>query len=219
MKRDFDKIAEKLRESEKALELVEPRVPKDHISGAPLKLHPPNRNKNIEAKIAKINKKIKRVKNRRNKERLMTHRNMLQAELRWGPIQLEGAFNGAYRRYRIDGLPGMDPDTFFSRVRKFLVELLKKETGTGAARSQTTTWIRFTREGDIVELAFNGRMLNVYNLSNMNEMVSQMISHMAQQIENSALLDSKFVFDEVLHYWIANSYLMRYYTWTSSSID
>ena len=36
MKREVDKIAEKLRESEKVLELVEPRVPKDPISRAPL---------------------------------------------------------------------------------------------------------------------------------------------------------------------------------------
>ena len=63
MKREVDKIAEKLRESEKALELVEPRVPKDPISRAPLKLHPLNRNKHIETKIAKLNKKIRRVNN------------------------------------------------------------------------------------------------------------------------------------------------------------
>ena len=68
MKREADKIAEKLRESEKALKLLEPRVPKDPISGAPLKLHPPNRSKHIKAKIAEINKKIRRAKNRRNKE-------------------------------------------------------------------------------------------------------------------------------------------------------
>ena len=37
MKRGDDKITEKLRESEKALKLLEPRVPKDPISGAPLK--------------------------------------------------------------------------------------------------------------------------------------------------------------------------------------
>ena len=43
MKREANKTAEKLRESEKALGAVEPRVPKDPISGAPLKLHPPNR--------------------------------------------------------------------------------------------------------------------------------------------------------------------------------
>ena len=47
MKRESDKIAEKLRESEVALKLLEPRVPKSP-SGAPLKLHPPNRNKCID---------------------------------------------------------------------------------------------------------------------------------------------------------------------------
>ena len=90
MKREADKIAEKLRESEKALKLLEPRVPKDPISGAPLKLHPLNRNKCIEAKIAEINKKIRRVKNRRNKERLIAKRNSLRLDLNWGPKQLDG---------------------------------------------------------------------------------------------------------------------------------
>ena len=93
----------------------------------------------------------------------------------------------------------MDPDTFFNRVRKFLIELLAKEWRTGTVRSQATTWIRFRKDGEMVELAFNSRMLNIYNLSNMNEIVNAMISHMKQQIENPALLDSKFVFDEVLH--------------------
>ena len=65
MKREADKIDERLRESEKVLELVKPRVPKDPISGAPLKLHPPNRNKHIEAKIAELNKKIRRAKKNR----------------------------------------------------------------------------------------------------------------------------------------------------------
>ena len=51
MKREADKIIEKLRESEKALKLLEPRVSKDLISGAPLKRHNLNRNKCIEAKI------------------------------------------------------------------------------------------------------------------------------------------------------------------------
>ena len=37
MKREADKITEKLRESEKALKLLEPRVSKDLISGVPLK--------------------------------------------------------------------------------------------------------------------------------------------------------------------------------------
>ena len=104
MKREADKIAEKLRESEKALGAVEPRVTKDPISGAPLKLHPPARPKCIETKIAELNKKIRRAKNRRNKEHLIAKREALRAELAWGPRQLEGAFGGAYRRYRIDGI-------------------------------------------------------------------------------------------------------------------
>ena len=37
MKREADKITVKLRESEKKLKLLEPRVPKDPTSGAPLK--------------------------------------------------------------------------------------------------------------------------------------------------------------------------------------
>ena len=67
MKREADNIAEKLRKSEQSLKLSEPRVPKDPISGAPLKRHPPSSNKCIEAKITEINKKIRRMKNRRNK--------------------------------------------------------------------------------------------------------------------------------------------------------
>ena len=199
MKREADKIAEKLRESEKALELVEPRVPKDPISRAPLKLHPPNRSKLLEVKIAELNKKIRRAKNGRNKRHLIAKRDVLRAELNWGPVQLEGAFGGAYRRYRIDGMPGMDTDTFFARVRRFLIDLLTNESRTGAMHSQATTWIRFRKDGEMVELAFSSRMLNVYNFSNMNEIVNAMITHMAQQIENLALLDSKFVFNEVIH--------------------
>ena len=78
----------------------------------------------------------------------------------------------------------MDPDTFFSRVRKFLIELLVKESRTGAVRSQTTTWIRLRKDGELIELACNSRMANVYNLSDMNEMVNEMIAHMKQQIKN-----------------------------------
>ena len=127
MKREVSKINEKLRESKKKLELIEPRVTIDLLCRAPLKLHPKNRPKHIETKIAKLNKKIRRAKNRRNKECLIAKREALCPELNWGPRQLEGAFGSTYRRYRIDGITGMDPDTFFSRVRRFLIDLLRRE--------------------------------------------------------------------------------------------
>ena len=163
MKREADNIAEKLRESVLALKLLEPRVPKDLISGAPLEQHPPSRPKCIEAKIAGLNKKIRRVKNRRNKERLIAKQDSLRLELNWGARQLDGAFSNAYRCYQIDAIEGMDVDTFFARTRRFLIELLSRETGNRAVRSQATTWIRFVKDGiELVELAFNSRMLAVH---------------------------------------------------------
>ena len=104
----------------------------------------------------------------------------------------------------------MDPDTFFNRIRRSLIELLKRESRTGAIRAQTTTWIRSKKDGpigpraaqqphdELVELAFNSRMMNVYNLSDLNEIVDGMIDNMKFQIESPALLNSRFVFDEVL---------------------
>ena len=93
----------------------------------------------------------------------------------------------------------MDVDTYFSRTRKFLTDLLSRETRNRAVRSQATIWIRFVKDGvEQAELAFSSRMLAVYNLSEMDEIVSEMIKHMWQQIENPALKDSKFVFDGVI---------------------
>ena len=90
MKRKADKIAEKLRESEKALKLLEPRVPKDLT----LKRHPLNRNKRIEAKITDLNRKIRRAKKNKIRSALVAKREALKAELNWGPRLLEGAFGG-----------------------------------------------------------------------------------------------------------------------------
>ena len=161
MKRDVVKAIEKLKESKKSFESKESRIPKNN-----------NSNKRIENKIAELNKKIRRAKNKRNKERLITKRN----SLRLGPKELEGAFSGAYRRYRIDRIEGMDVDTYFARTRKFLIDLLDKETTNRAVRFQATIWIRFTRNGvEMVNLAFNSRTTTVYNLNDKNKIVTVMI--------------------------------------------
>ena len=73
----------------------------------------------------------------------------------------------------------MDVDTFFARTKKFLIDLLSRETRDRALRSQATTWIRFVKDGvEQVELAFSSRMLAVYNLSDMGEIATAMIEHM-----------------------------------------
>ena len=64
------------------------------------------------------------------------------------PIELEQAFRGAYRSYRVNGRPKIDVDTFFDRIRKRLIKLIERELKTRtSARIQTTAWIRFVRDG------------------------------------------------------------------------
>ena len=66
-------------------------------------------------------------------------------------------------------------------------------------RAQTSMWIRFRKDEDLVELVFNSLMTNVYNLNNLDEIVLEMIDNMKYQIENPALLNSRFIFEEVLY--------------------
>ena len=119
-------------------------------------------------------------------------------------IVLEQAFGGAYRSYRINGKPKLDVDTFFNRIKKELIELIKRELRTRtSARIQTTAWIRFVRDDEEgqerIELAFNSLMTSVYRGSEMDEIVDRMIANMKFQIENPALLNSRLVFDEFLY--------------------
>ena len=83
------------------------------------------------------------------------------------PIELEHAFGGSYRSYRVNRRPEIDVDTFFNRIRKELIELIKRELKTQtSARIQMTVWIRFVRDDEEgqerVELAFNSLMTSVY---------------------------------------------------------
>ena len=137
------------------------------------------------------------------------------AELKpFKPTELEQAFGGPYRSYRVNGRPKIDVDTFFNRIRKELIGLIKQELKTRtSARIQTTAWIRFVRDGPLrdpgeahdeegqerVELAFNSLMTSVYQGSEMDQIVDGMIPNIKFQIENLALLNSRFVFNEFLY--------------------
>ena len=55
------------------------------------------------------------------------------------PIELEEAFGGTYKSYRVNGKPKMDVDTFFNRIGKRLIELIERELKTRtSARIQMT---------------------------------------------------------------------------------
>ena len=72
-----------------------------------------------------------------------------------------------------------------------------------SARIQTTAWIKFVRDDEEdqerVELAFNSLMTSVYRGSETDQIVDRMIANMKFQIENPALLNSRFVFDVFLY--------------------
>ena len=66
------------------------------------------------------------------------------------PTELEQAFGGAYRSYRVNGRPKIHVDTFFNRIRKELIGFIKRELKTRtSARIQTTAWIRFVKDGPL----------------------------------------------------------------------
>ena len=93
----------------------------------------------------------------------------------------------------------MDADTFFNRIRGEIISLITRElTVLNSARVQTTTWIRFMKDNDRIVLAFNSRTTSVHQGSDLDQIVDEMIAHMKTQIENPALLNSRFKFDEVL---------------------
>ena len=93
----------------------------------------------------------------------------------------------------------IDPEKIFNRIRRSLIDLIRKETRCRSIRAQTSTWIRFRRDKDLVDLVFNSRMTSIYNLNDIEGIVFEMINHMKEQIENPALLDSRFIFQEVLY--------------------
>ena len=94
----------------------------------------------------------------------------------------------------------MDYDTFFIRVREGLIELISRELNNrNSAKIQTSIWVRFTKDDDVVNLAFNSLMVNVYRVNGLDQIVDGMIARMKFQIENPALLNSRFAFDKVLH--------------------
>ena len=51
-------------------------------------------------------------------------------------------------------------------------------------RAQTSMWIRFRRDKELVDLVFNSLMTNVYNLNNLNQIVLEIINNISYQIEN-----------------------------------
>ena len=194
MKREATKIAENMKEKTNKLRKIESHPIQQSSQLCKV-------NKRIKKKIEDLNRKIRRVKGGgKVKRNLIAKRDALKLQLiDQNPGLIEGAFGGAYGKYRIDDAEGMDLPTFFSKTKNSVLNVLRKESARRAVRSQTTMWIRFTKDDEYVDLAFNSRMIPVYILNDIGEIVRSMIDHMAQQVDNPALRESKFIFDSVIH--------------------
>ena len=201
---------------------LKPKRGKETFIEPPVEQPPSNQKpiKRMKKKLSKINKKIGHSKKKHNN--LISKRNSTKKKMEElkgqrepikprepEPIELEQAFDRAYRSYRINGRPRMDVDTFFNRIRQNLIGLMNRElTDLHSVRVQTTAWIRFRQaleddSGNIigfdrVELPFNSRMTEIFQGSDLDEIVNEMFAHMQTQIENPALANSRFVFDEAL---------------------
>ena len=126
----------------------------------------------------------------------------------FNPIELEQAFDGACRSYRINGRSRMDIETF-DRITQNLIDPMNRElTDLGSTRVQRAAWIRFRVEVedengnvigvDRVRLLFNSRTTKIFQGSDLNKIVNEIFAHTKRHIKNPALANSKFRFNEVL---------------------
>ena len=136
-----------------------------------------------EEKVAKLNKKIRHSKKKHNN--LISKQNSIKKKIKeltgssernevftpeesFNPIELEQAFDRAYRSYRINGRNRIDVDTFFDRIKQNLIGLISRGlTDLNPARVLMTAWIRFRIEYedeiiDGVRLLFNSQMMEIF---------------------------------------------------------
>ena len=196
MKREAVKLANLIEQKTKELKTIETNPISQEIVRTSQQS---KENRRTRRKKEDINRKIRRAKDK-TKRNLTIKRNLLRLQLIDAtPRLIEGAFGGNYSKYRINGIEGMDLPTFLSKIRSSITNVLRKETSQRAIHLQTTTWIRFMKGDEVASLAFNSRMTPVYYLNDINLIVQSMINHMVQQVENSALRDSKFVIDSIMY--------------------
>ena len=168
MKREATKLNERIQEKTKELRTIEGNPMLQTIVRASQQSKEDRR---IKRKIEDMTRKIRRAKGK-TKRNLMIKRDLLKLQLvDASPELIEGAFGGNYSKYKINGIGGMDLPTFFSKIRSSITNVLRRETSRRAIRSQTTTWIRFMKGEEMINLAFNSRMTPVYMLNDIDSIV------------------------------------------------
>ena len=153
----------------------------------------------MKKKLDDLNKKFRHSKRKNNK--LISQRNSIQKKIEgvkgsrepeesFNSVELQQPFQRAYRSSRINGRSRIDVNTFFDRIRQNLIDLISRElTDLNSVRVQTTKSIRFRIEYedgiiDRVRLPFNSRMTDIFQGSDLNEIINEMFAHIKTRIEN-----------------------------------
>ena len=95
--------------------------------------HSKKMHNNLISKQNSTKKKIEELKGPHERNEVFT------PEESFSSVELEQAFDRAYRSYRINGRSRMDVDTFFDQIRQNLINLISRElTDLNSARVQVT---------------------------------------------------------------------------------
>ena len=108
------------------------------------------------------------------------------------PIELEQAFGGAYRSYRVNGRPKIDVDTFFNRIRKELIGLIERELKTRTSARTRLHFQHFIKPLDLQPLA---QCLYIWG---------QYINR--EKIKLQSIQVSKLVIRAIIYFWNLDSY-------------
>ena len=103
----------------------------------------------------------------------------------------------------------MNMETFFGDIREDVANLVAKEVqDLDLMKVQMTAWVRFKvgvedGDGDVVRVNTVDKVFNKWDKgsipgSNLGKIIEKMFAHMRMQVENRAMVNSRFVFNRVL---------------------
>ena len=143
------------------------------------------------------------------------------------PKEHEAALKGYFRSFRSPGLPKADVDTYIERITPHIKKLVEVQVGEpGSAKVQLSMWVKWKKQEEIaiqldpeemqklgisegqapgvynimVEKVFNSKMAEVFQGSNIEELLQNMFAYIKTQIENPKLPKSGFTLDSIMQF-------------------
>ena len=140
------------------------------------------------------------------------------------PKEHETALKGTFRSFRSPGLPKANVDTYIERITPHIKKLVEEQVGElGSAKVQLSMWVKWKKQEEmaiqfdpeetqklgipegqapgvyniIVEKVFNGKMTEVFQGSDIEELLQNMFAYIKTHIENLKLPKSGFTLDSI----------------------